>query len=221
MSFLGFFLFFLFLPFTVSGLIITEVQVEGESVDECYIKIYNSSEKSIDISGFGLRKKTSTGNDSSVRLFPSGSIIEGNGYFVWASSRKSSFPEKIDADVISTQYLSYNNSVALFNNSRELIDALAWGSGENQYSFGSPIENPSKGQVIKRVKENNSYISNNDNSLDFSLYPPPSSPLEVKETSSSKKEEDLPHPFIISLFSSIILASIILFIKKNGRTQSL
>ncbi len=221
MSLLKFFIFFLFFPFTVNGLIITHVQIEGESVDECYIKIYNSSEKSIDISGFGLRKKTSTGNDSSVRLFPSGSVIEGSSYFIWASSRKSSFPEKVEADVFSTQCLSHNNSVALFNNSRELIDALAWGSGENQYLFGSPIGNPSKGQIIKRKKENDSYVLNNDNSLDFFLYPPPSSPLIVKETISDKKEKELPHPFLISIFSSIILASIILFIKKNGRTQSL
>jgi hypothetical protein len=215
MSFLKITILLLFLPFLIDALIITEVQIEGEKTSECYIKIYNPSENNIDISSYSLRKKTSSGNDASLRLFPKGSVIKSKDYFIWASSKESSFPEKMNADVFSVQTLSYNNSIALFDNSRTLIDALSWGEGENQYVLGSTIINPTKGQIIQRKKENNLYSIKNDNSLDFSLYPPPLLPVQIKDFSTEKEEEIKINPFFISFFSAIILATIILFLKRK------
>ncbi len=213
MRFTLFFILF-FVPAFVDGLIITEVQVEGEKADECYIKIHNSLDDDIDISGYNLRKKTSTGTDSSVRVFPEGSIIESRNYFIWASSRDKNFPEKVEADVFSTQYLSYNNSVALFNKERDLIDAVAWGDGDNQYFLGRPLENPEKGQVIKRLKTNGNYSIKKDNSVDFSLYPPPSSPLQIEDFYTEKEESDSKNYFFTSFFLSLVMATIILLLKK-------
>ncbi len=210
------FIFFILLltPLFVDGLVITEIQVEGEKADECYIKIYNPANTDTDISGYNLRKKTSTGTDSSVRVFPEGSVIKGNGYFVWASSRDKSFPEKVEADVSSTQYLSRNNSVALFNSERKLIDAVAWGEGENQYSLGDSVENPGEGQVIKRIEVNGSYSAKEDNSTDFSLYPPPLSPLQIEDFYTEKEESKSRNYFFISLSLSLVMATIILLLKR-------
>lgn len=215
MSFLKIVALFLFFPFFINALIITEVQIEGEKTTECYIKIYNPSESNIDISSYSLRKKTSSGNDTSLRLFPKNSVIKSKDYFVWASSKENSFPEKVGADVFSVQTISYNNSVALFDNSRNLIDSLSWGEGENQYVLGSAIDNPSKGQVIRRKKENETYSIKNDNSFDFFLYPPPLLPLQIKDFSTEKEIETKTNPFFISFFSAIILATIILFLKRK------
>ncbi len=209
-----FFLIFLF-PLPVSSLIITEVQIEGDKADECYVKIYNSSEKKINVSGYNLRKKTSTGRDSSVRVFPEGNFVDSKDYFIWASSRDKSFPEKIEADISSTQYLSYNNSIALFNAEGSLLDALAWGDGENPYTKTNPLENPEKGQIIKREKENGSYSRKNDNSSDFYFYPPPSSPLKIESFNTYKKEEKKTNHFLFSLILSITLASLVLLLKRN------
>lgn len=208
------FIFFLF-PFITDALIITEVQIEGEKTSECYIKIYNSSESDIDISSYSLRKKTSSGNDTSLRLFPKGSVIKGKNYFVWASSKENSFPKKIGADTFSVQTLSPNNSIALFDTSHTLIDALSWGEGENQYVLNSAIMNPNKGQIIQRKKENNIYSNKNNNSLDFSLYPPPLSSLQIKDFSIEKEKKKTISPLFISFFSSLILATIILFLKRK------
>ncbi len=210
------FIFFilLFTPLFASGLIITEIQVEGEKADECYIKIYNPANTDTDISGYNLRKKTSTGTDSSVRVFPEGSVIESNNYFIWASSRDKSFPEKVEADIFSTQYLSRNNSVALLNKERVLIDAVAWGEGENQYLLGDPAKNPGEGQVIKRLEINGGYSIRKDNSVDFSLYPLPSSPLQIQDVYTERKEKESKNYFFISLSLSLVMATIILLLKK-------
>jgi hypothetical protein len=208
-------------PLSLEALLITEVQVAGEKTSECYIKIYNPKEESIDISGFSLRKKTSTGNDTSLRLFPRESVITGKGYFVWASSKESSFPEKVGADVFSVQTLSLNNSIALFDSSKNLIDALSWGEGENQYLLKASVLNPGKGQIIKRKKDGDLYSNLKDNSLDFYLYPPPLLPLSIEDLKTEKEGKKDLNPFLISFFSSIILASIILLLRKNVRTQSL
>lgn len=215
MSFLKIVIFLFFLPFLTDALIITEVQIEGEKTTECYIKIYNPSESDIDISSYNLRKKTSSGNDTSLRLFPKDSVIKSKDYFIWASSKENSFPGKVDANVFSVQTLSYNNSIALFDDSRNLIDALSWGEGENQYTLESAIVNPVKGQIIQRKKENNLYSVKNNNSLDFSLHPPSLSPLQIKDFSTEKEEEVKINPLFISFFSAIILATIILFLKRK------
>lgn len=209
----------LFSPFFAEALFVTEVQIEGETPNQCYIKIYNPKEERIDISGYSLRKKTSTGNDTSLRLFPKESIIEGKDYFIWASSKEKSFPGDVEADVFSVQTLSINNSIALFDRSRNLVDALGWGEGENQYLLKSPLNNPAKNQLIKRKKENSLYSNLENNSLDFYLDPPPLSPLLVENFQIEKEGNKKLNPFLISFFSSIILASIILLLRKNVRTQ--
>jgi predicted extracellular nuclease len=215
------FLFLLFSPLFSSGIIITEIQIEGESANECFIKIYNPENKEIDISGYKLRKKTSSGTDSSIRVFPKGSFIKSNSFFLWGSSKEKSYPEKIGADVSSIQTLSKNNSIALLNKEGELIDAVSWGEGENAYILGNPLENPENGQIIKRKIDNKKYLQTEDNFFDFYLYPPTTSPSQIEKTYSEKEEKKNKSPLFISFLSSIIIASIVLYLKKNVWTQSL
>ncbi len=210
--------FFLILPLNAfSSLLIVEVQIEKERADDCYIKIYNSSDSDLNISGYNLRKKTSTGTDSSVRLFPKDSVIKANDYFVWASSRNKDFPEKVKANVMSSQYLSYNNSIALFDDEKNIIDALSWGDGENPYVLGNSVKNPEKGQVIQRKKENNNYVNSRDNSSDFHYYPPITSPFLVKDFIKEEEKEETKrvNPIIISLIISLISGFIIIYLKKK------
>ncbi len=209
------FIIIFFCPCLVTAIIITEVQIEGESANECYIKLYNPSSSTIDVSGYNLRKKTSSGKDSSIRVFPSGSSINGNNYFIWASSRDEEFPEKMSADIISTQSLAKNNSIALMNKDKKIIDALAWGESENPYKLTEEISNPEKGQIIKRVKENDIYKITQNNSEDFTVYPPPPSPLQIKETIVEYGEKDETNPLLFAIISSLILSIIITYLNKK------
>ena len=103
----------------------------------------------VDLSGWKLRKKSSTGTDSSLREFLKGSAIAPSGYFVWASS-VNSFAQSITADASSTGTLAANNSVALFDGSGAQVDAVAWGTGTNQYVEG-PVKRGDSVAIVEDV----------------------------------------------------------------------
>ena len=73
---------FLFFPLLTGAendhLLIVEVQIAGEKANNDFIKIYNPTDSDLDISGYKLRKRSSTGGESSIRVFPEG----------WGSPRK-------------------------------------------------------------------------------------------------------------------------------------
>lgn len=160
-------------PLPVLGsLIITEVQIEGDLADNDYIKIHNPLDYDLDASGYRLRKKTSTGSESSIRVFPKETIVPAKDYLLWANS-KQDFHLKIGADLWSTAYLAKNNSIALFDPEKNLLDSLSWGQSEKGFFFKNNFEdNPQANQALKRKKENSEYQN------DFYLYP------EIKEKES-------------------------------------
>ncbi len=215
--------FFLF-PLFSSAIIITEVQIEGERADDDYIKIYNSSGEDIDVGGYAIRKRTSTGSESSVRVIPRETTIESGEYFIWASSRNADFPETVNANIVSTQYLSRDNSIAVLNREGDVVDALSWGEPQNAYYLGEQFtENPEKQQKIARAKEEGMYINTKNNSSDFFLYPPPPPPPEIIGFKTEQEEKKERSPFLIALGISLVLGAVFILLKKileNVRTQS-
>lgn len=189
--------FFLFLFFPLvplksaltENLLIVEVQIAGEKADNDFIKIYNPSNYDLDITGYKLRKKSSTGNQSSIRVFPPGSKILARGYFLWANS-KEDFHLTIGANVWSKTTLAKNNSIALLNPEGLIIDALAWGESQNPFVRGSPFpENPVVNQQLKRKKANGDYQETGNNNQDF--YLSPLSELTKEKPSQSSAEVKL------------------------------
>ncbi|PIS35702.1 MAG: hypothetical protein COT36_01025, partial [Parcubacteria group bacterium CG08_land_8_20_14_0_20_38_56] len=174
-------------------ILITEVQIEGENINHDFIELYNPSTGSVNISGFQLKKKSSTGKEYSIRVFPENSIILAQGYFLWANSDYAS-SAPILADVASTQTLAKDNSIALFDKYDNVIDAVAWGAGlSNPFFEKSPfLQNPGKFQSIERKKDTaGKYIDNNDNLNDF----------EIKDCPSPQSKTN-PGGIIIKCYSS-------------------
>lgn len=202
---------FLFLPTTTlaNNLFFTEVLVQGEKSQNCYIEIFNQSPEKIDVSGFKLKKKTSTGKEYSIRVFPQNSYIEAYGYFLWANS-KDNYHLDVRADVSSTTQISKNNSIALFSKNNELIDALSWGEGENQFFLGnSLVFNPEKNEKIKRKKDNNTYINTKNNKNDFYIsFLNQDKEKDKIKTIKDDQENNFPlsEAVKIALFSSLMIA---------------
>lgn len=156
----------------LKNLLIVEVQVAGEKASHDFIKIYNPNNFDIDIDGYKLRKRNAAGNEDSIRLFPSESIIVSKEYYLWASSQDEDYPLLINADTWTTQTISNNNSVALLNKDDEVLSALAWGSSNNPFVEGTSFpENPEKNEILKRIwnEETGEYSNIGDNSLDFEI----------------------------------------------------
>ncbi len=219
-----FFLIFLFLvPLQVSAaknLIIVEVQVRGDSPDNSFIKIYNLRENALDISGYRIRKRSSTGGEYSVRVFPKESVIDSHGYFLWANSRDN-YHLSLNADVYSTASISQNNSIALVSSDGEVIDALAWGDGENQFVLGNPFpHNPQKEEAIRRTKNDN-YQNTKDNSQDFYLFPEKESLVLGQETKEMVFQKNERFPLTQSLSFALVMGFLALVCKKRLNSISL
>jgi hypothetical protein len=154
-------------PDAPSHLVIAEIQIAAASSTNDFVKIFNPMAGAQDIGGWKLRKKAKTGTDSSLREFPSGSVIAAGGYFVWANSADG-FSESIGANVSSTQTLAVDNSAALFDAAGALVDAVAWGEGTDQYVEGSayPV-NPAASKVLTRKEAGDVIVDTDNNANDF------------------------------------------------------
>jgi competence ComEA-like helix-hairpin-helix protein len=153
-------------------IIIVEIGIYGNKADNDFIKIYNQSNESIDISGYKIRKRASTGKESSIIKIPKDKIIKPKSYFVWANS-KDNCHLTINADVWTSATLAKNNSIAILSATNEIIDSVGWGEGQNQFYESIPFpDNPSKNQIIKRKIKDGLYQDTNNNKEDFYLDPP-------------------------------------------------
>lgn len=150
-------------------ILITAVQIAGASSSNDLIKLYNPTSGAIDVSGWKLHKRSATGTDYSIKTFPSDSVLAPGAYFVWANSG-GGFSETVNANVSSTETLSADNSIALFDTNGVIVDALAWGTGESQYSEGPPYPtDPIAGQTLVRQSANGAVVDTENNANDFTL----------------------------------------------------
>ncbi|MDD4990200.1 MAG: DUF1566 domain-containing protein [Candidatus Pacebacteria bacterium] len=154
------------------AVLIVEIQTkDSSSTQNDFIKLFNQSTSSAaDISDWQLKKKSSTGHEYSVKVFDKGAIIQPQGYFMWLNS---DYATSVGFGVAtSTQTISENNSVALFNAADGIADQVAWGSNTNPFVEGTEFnQNPQAGQNLIRKFSTTSqqYQDTNDNSQDFEL----------------------------------------------------
>ena len=204
------FLFFLFVSLyfscpihvgavSFSEIILSEIQISGESEQDDFIELYNSGNSSIDISGFQLRRKTSSGTESSVRVFEKDSTIPAKGYFLWANS-DGIF--SLLADTKSKSSPAKDNSIALYTKSGTsgvLIDSLAWGNGK-VFSDTTPIQaNPGNKISLTRDTETLLWsLSQHPNPANSKGESPVPDEEEIPQNISSgavRINELLPNPF--------------------------
>ena len=149
--------------------LIAAVQIVGATASNDLVKLYNPTAAAIDMSGWKLHKKSSTGTDYSLKAFPTGSVIGAGQSFVWANS-EDGFSETVSANVSSTETLAADNSVALMDAAGTIVDAVAWGTGTSQYGEGPPYPtSPGANQLLSRRSSDGVMADTDNNSDDFAL----------------------------------------------------
>ncbi len=147
--------------------LISEVQTKGSIASQDFIEFYNPSSTQIDMSGWKIRKRISSGTESSLMVIPSNTFIEGHGYLLWANTTNG-YNASIGADIANTGSLADNNSIALLTSTDVIVDQLGWGTGSNQFreGLGYP-DNPGTLQSIERMHG----VDTDHNEIDFILRP--------------------------------------------------
>ena len=154
---------------SLTHIVIAQIQIAGASSSNDFVKLYNPTAAAIDMSGWKLHKKSSTGTDYSLRTFANGTVIAPGAYFVWANSA-GGFAQSMGADVSSTETLAADNSVAIMDASGTIVDAVAWGTGTNQYVEGLPYAtDPLANQILVRKSLGDVMVDTDNNAEDFTL----------------------------------------------------
>lgn len=117
-------------PVVISSVQITEVTAGTElSSDDEYIELYNPNSVAIDISSYSIKKRTASGNESSLvsasRLI--GKSIPAGRHFLIAHDSGYRGSVVSDATWAKSNDLAYaNNTVILYNGSGVKITEVSW-----------------------------------------------------------------------------------------------
>lgn len=182
-----------FIPIPINAseneIVIKSFRISGESSTDEYIEIYNPSNMDIDLSGWRLSKKTSSGNVSNLLTTFPAVLIEPNSRLIIAHENCTCNP---DLKYSTSSSVSKDNTVVLFSdNGKTVIDKV--GMGEASDFEGAPIKNPEKLEIYGR---NDLGLDTNHNKNDFKLIYSPPKPKEdkpVEKSNASKKVKQKNH----------------------------
>ncbi len=159
-------LVFQFLPFTAmagntSGVLISQVQVAGDTANDEFIELRNYSADSISLSGWSVQYKTSTGTFplSAKKTLPD-VMLPAGGYFLLAHNdyTGSATPDLSysgftlsGASTGATIFLSKSVNSVLAGDDPNIIDKLAYGSSDSNSPQVANAPMPSAGSSLLRV----------------------------------------------------------------------
>ncbi|MCX6721077.1 MAG: DUF5011 domain-containing protein [Candidatus Staskawiczbacteria bacterium] len=162
----------------VPKILITEVQVAGQTANDEFVELYNPNIFDVDLSKFALKKKISIGTESNLVSSESFfGTIPANGYFLIIPQKNNGseqYAGQVTPDMLRYSGTSYsitpNNTVLLYNNSGILLDKVGFGTASDFET--APAQEPSAGQSIQRIWDLNANKpqDTDDNSADFHIF---------------------------------------------------
>jgi len=153
----------------MQAVVINEVQIDGQTVKDEFIELFNPNNYDIDLAGFFLKKKTSGGTEKN--LVSSGKftgIIPALGYFLIAPEvNDDETPNYMGAVTpnlyysVKSESVAKDNTVLLYNKDDILQDKVGFGLAQDFETM--PALNPAEFESVIRTGG----VDTNDNSVDF------------------------------------------------------
>lgn len=142
-----------------SHVVISEVQVEGDTANDEFVELYNPTESSIDITGWKLKRLNSAGTTYNLVTSIEGSI-PAHGFFLMTHPADYTGSESADDLYSSASYaMSSNNTVILFNDADEVIDKVGMGSASDSPEGSYAPEPPADQSVERKAKGTSTSIT--------------------------------------------------------------
>ncbi len=141
---------------TLPPVIISEIQIAGDNTaNDDFIELYNPGDAIISLKGWHLCRRTKSNiadcksSSNSIKAFSSADNIAPKTFLLWVNGGGKKY---IDiADIKTTDSLTDNNSLALFDDKDVLIDSVTWGTGHTLPFSPSPLlSNPTKNKSHTR-----------------------------------------------------------------------
>lgn len=143
------------------GVKVNEVQTAGiAGPDDEFVELFNSCPSPIDLAGFRLVYRSSTGMTDRTMVRFGASRITPGGFLVCGQNR---YPGPADVRY-GASMASPGGSVGLHDPRGTRLDAVAWGKAMNGLVEGSPAVAPAVAKSIQRLPDGH---DTDDNSVDF------------------------------------------------------
>ena len=157
-------------------IVISEIQTYGRTATDEFIRLYNPTSNQINLSGWKLTKKTSSGNESNlVSSFADGTLISANSSFLVTHKTGYQGAEIANAAYSGASYsVANNNTVILKNADNSVIDKVGFGTAIDYES--APTANPEDGKSIKRKNFDDTDNNKNDFGEEVAQQSPVSAP---------------------------------------------
>ncbi len=131
------------------SVVVSEVQIAGQTVGDEFIELFNPTDKDIDLTSYQIKKKNSQGNESTlvVKSRFKDRIIAANSYLLLAHQDKYIGPT---ADILwpESYSLTSANTVILYNLKQKIIDKVGWGAAKDFEEDAAP--EPEASQSLER-----------------------------------------------------------------------
>ncbi|MFZ2970570.1 MAG: lamin tail domain-containing protein [Minisyncoccia bacterium] len=158
----------------LNAVIISEIQISGQSVSDEFLELYNPTTEDIDLEGWDIKKKTKTGTLGNVATNLTGKI-PALGFFLIAprancgeAKDESCYKGDMAPDGFYTtnNLLAKDNSLLIFDGADNLIDLAGWGEASD---FKGEVfdANPEGGQSLGRKREGALFSDSGSNKNDF------------------------------------------------------
>ena len=181
----------------VDHIVISEIQISGESVYDEFIELYNPTEVIVNLDGWDLKRKTKSGTESNMLNNIEG-VILAYGYFLIVprancgdSNDEDCYKGLIIADdeYTTDSFLAKDNTILLYDSDDVLIDKIGWG-GAVDFESEVIINNPEKDQSLERKIINGVVEDTDNNNIDFILQssPNPQNSSVVNDQDNTEQE---------------------------------
>ncbi|PJA90390.1 MAG: hypothetical protein CO137_00420 [Candidatus Magasanikbacteria bacterium CG_4_9_14_3_um_filter_32_9] len=196
---------------SLDHLIITEVQVAGESASDEFIEIFNPTNENINLEGWKLYRLTATNTTTKSTLIKFTDKIDSQKYLLLTHSN-SSVSSSADIFFNNSGTITNDDTIILENNKGEIVDIVGYGDAsifEGLFPFTN-LNKTKDPKNFSRKKVQNDYIDTNENSTDFEK-------TEANPQNSSYTPPlNNPPTAIISAISSSTINQEILFSAENS-----
>jgi Lamin Tail Domain len=166
----------LLLPSTVlaqSRMVISQVQISGQSATDEFVEIFNAGDTAADLTGWKLRKKAQSESSDPLNLVSSMSgVLAPKKYLLVAHQNYQGATQE---DVTySTNSVAENNTVILENSEGVVVDKVGFGQAFDKETNSVPNPTASSSAVRKEDSAGSRGTDTNNNSQDFDITATPS-----------------------------------------------
>ncbi|MFQ5797508.1 MAG: lamin tail domain-containing protein, partial [Bacteroidota bacterium] len=154
---------------TAQHLVVSEVQTAGTSTQDEFVELYNPTAAPVNLAGWRLARKTSSGTESNLLTsFPAVSI-PARGFLLIASAEYDTIAhEMILPDVLysTSQRLAADNTVILYSDAAvSIVDKVAMGAATDREGIAAP--NPvTNGSMERKARSSSTPAALGDGGID-------------------------------------------------------